>query len=150
MIKRIIEYLKGLFYKNYAYDISEPLEILKVKIKAYNADTDSFIVENKDVYYLPKHCMVSKSDIVLPLSEEDKKTIESITNVPFCGDGYCLTQTYAGRNEILKCKIIGLAENKFLLVQYRYQYLDMFLNVTYGGAYKLIKMEDFIVRKDNA
>ena len=148
MIKRIIEYIKSLFHKTYAYDISEPLEILKVKIKAYNADTDSFIVENEDDFYHPKHCMVSKSDIVFPLSEEDKRTIESITNVPFCGDGYCLKRACHDRKEILKCKIIGLAENNFLLVQYRYQYLDMFLNVTYGGAYKLIKMEDFIVRKD--
>ena len=148
MIKKIIEYIKGLFHKNYAYDISEPSEILKVKIKAYNGDTDSFIVENKDNFYLPKHCMVSKSDIVFPLSKEDKKTIESITNVPFCEDGYCLKRSCSDRKEILKCKIIGLTENKFLLVQYRYQYLDMFLNVTYGGSYKLIKMEDFMVRKD--
>lgn len=148
MIKKIIEYIKGYFHKNYAYDISNPEEILKVKIKAYNADTDSFIVENEDDIYLPKHCMISKSNIVFPLSEEDKKTIESITNVPFCGDGYCLKRTYEGRKEILQCKIVGLAENKFLLVQYRYPYLDMFLNVNYGGAYKLIKMKEFMVRKD--
>jgi hypothetical protein len=151
MIKKIIQYLQDFFHKNYAYDVSNPSAVIRVKVKAYNEDNDSFIVEMADPnrYYLPDQYMISRSNIAFPLSEEDKKTIETLTNKPFCVNGYCLKRIFEGRKEIVGYKIISLIENKFLLVQYTYKFLNMILNVFSEKEYQIIKMEDFIVRKDN-
>ena len=145
----IINAIKNLFHKDYAYDISNPFEIVKVKLKAYNQDENSFIVENINTdRYLPKKYMISRTILVLPLSKKDKKTIETITNAPFSKNGYCVNKTYKDRKEIVNCEIISLIDNTFLLVQFKYPILDMTLNIYYKGGYKILKMEEFMVKKN--
>jgi len=146
-LKDKLEYIKNIFHINYGWDISSTFHITKVYIKAYNQDEDSFIVvESNDD--LKRQYMIPRSNIVFPLTQQDKESIEAITNVPFIQNGYCIKNDNDAKKEIVECKIIGLIENQYLLVEYIDPYLDMALAISYDRSYKILKIKEFMVRKN--